>query len=153
MFFERYSPGVSVSQETPGTSTHRHPQSSSPLPHDRVAFLSPCHLLPLDPARTHSLVNIHRYCARGIQEYRNLSFPASIRRNLVLLAPRTLLAPGFVTAEATTGARRSISSFSGALCISPQVNCSYVRALSGASRHVARLNSLRRLRLILTAIY
>jgi len=43
-------------------------------------------LLRRDPPWHPPLVNIHRYRVRAIQEYRNLSFPAPIRGNLVLLA-------------------------------------------------------------------
>lgn len=81
MFFERYSPGVSVSQETPETSTPDYP-----LPPSIPVFPTPPSPPPRPSVPPCGLVNIHRYCVRGIQEYRNLSFPTSIRNHPVLLA-------------------------------------------------------------------
>lgn len=77
MFFERHGPGVSVLQETLETSAPDYPPPPSIL--DHLAPRAP--LPPFSFAIIRNLVNIHRYCVRGIQEYRNLSFPASIRRN------------------------------------------------------------------------
>lgn len=84
MFFERRSPGVSVSQEMPETLRPRRLLTTILDPRLRYPTIS-CPSSPATVPRSRSLVNIHRYYVHDTQEHRNLSFPASIRGHLVLL--------------------------------------------------------------------
>lgn len=51
-------------------------------PHHNPCLRYPTISCPSSHPRSRNLVNIHRYYVRGTQEYRNLSFPASIHGNL-----------------------------------------------------------------------